>query len=128
VRAPLLTMKRARASRRKMTLPEVILWGELRGRRLKGLRFRRQHGLGAYILDFYLPSHRIAIEVDGQGHDHPDQVLHDQIRDAWLAGRGIKVLRFTAKTVLSDEDRESVLDAIVRAAAPSTAYGGPPPP
>lgn len=110
-----------------MTLPEVLLWNDLRGARLHGLKFRRQHGIGPYILDFYLPSHRLAVEVDGQGHDHPDQIRHDQRRDAWLAEQGIEVLRFTAKSVLCDEERVFVLDAIVRAAAPSTASGLPPP-
>jgi very-short-patch-repair endonuclease len=111
-----------------MTLPEVILWGDLRGGRLNGLRFRRQHGIGPYVLDFFLPSHRIAVEVDGQGHGHPDQIRHDQRRDAWLAEQGIVVLRFAATAVLDDDEREGVLETIARAAAPSTASGGPPPP
>jgi len=127
MRSPLLTLKRARQARRAMTLPEVILWGDLRGARLNGLRFRRQHGIGPYILDFYLPSHRIAVEVDGEGHEHPHQVRHDERRDGWLAAQGITVLRFAATDVLDDEQREFVLEAIVRAAAPSTASGPPPP-
>jgi len=52
MRSPILTLKRARTQRRKMTLPEIILWGELRGAALNGLRFRRQHAIGPYILDF----------------------------------------------------------------------------
>ncbi len=128
MRSPLLTLKRARQARRNMSLPEVILWGDLRGARLKGLRFRRQHGIGPYILDFYLPSHRLAVEVDGEGHEHPDQVRHDERRDGWLAEQGITVLRFPAKEVLDDEQRAFVLEAIVRAAAPSTSFAGPPPP
>ena len=127
MRAPLLTLKRARTLRRKMTLPEVILWRELRGGRLNGLRFRRQHGIGPYVLDFFLPSHRIAVEVDGEGHTHPDQVRHDQCRDAWLTERNIIVLRFSASRGLDDDERAFVLDAVVRAAAPSTASGPPPP-
>ena len=127
MRSPILTQKRARTQRRKMSLPEVILWSDLRGARLNGLRFRRQHAIGPYILDFYLPSHRLAVEVDGESHDHPDQVRHDQRRDAWLRDQGIAVLRFTARDVLDDDQREFILDAIVRAAAPSTASGPPPP-
>ena len=128
MRAPILTAKRAKTSRRSMTLPEVILWGDLRAGRLKGLRFRRQHPIGPYILDLYLPSHRLAVEVDGAGHDHPDQMRHDERRDAWLTDRGIRVLRFPATVVLKDDEREGVLETIVRAAPPSTASGGPPPP
>lgn len=116
MRAPILTMKRARASRRAMTLPEVILWGEVRRGRLNGLRFRRQHPVGPYILDFYLPSHRLAVEVDGEGHGHPDQMRHDARRDQWLAGQDVTVLRFAAAAVLNDDEREGVLEAILRAA------------
>ena len=61
MRAPILTQKRARTQRRKMTLPEVLLWGELRNGRLQGLRFRRQHPIGPKILEVYLPSHRPAL-------------------------------------------------------------------
>ena len=128
MRAPTLTIKRAKTARRRMTLPEVVLWSDLRGGRLGGLRFRRQHPIGPFILDFYLPSHRLAVEVDGEGHGHPDQARHDARRDEWLAAQGVRVLRFTATNVLNDEAREGVLEAIVRAAAPSTAFGGPPPP
>ena len=56
MRAPTLTIKRAKTARRRMTLPEVVLWSDLRGGRLGGLRFRRQHPIGPVILDFYLPS------------------------------------------------------------------------
>ncbi|MEJ1968138.1 MAG: DUF559 domain-containing protein [Rhizomicrobium sp.] len=65
VRAPILTFKRARALRRKMTLPEILLWQQLRGRKLRGLSFRRQHPVGPYILDFFCASAALAIEVDG---------------------------------------------------------------
>src|SRR5947207_10375074 len=85
VRAPILTLKRARALRRKMTLPEVILWQELRGGKLKGLQFRRQHPIGPYILDFFCPAARLAIEIDGSSHENEQQFRHDERRDRWLA-------------------------------------------
>jgi len=58
MREPILTLKRARKLRRKMTLPEVLLWERIRGGRLNGLRFRRQHPIGPYILNFYCASAR----------------------------------------------------------------------
>jgi very-short-patch-repair endonuclease len=116
MRAPILTTKRARAGRRKMTLPEVLLWNDLRRGRLGGLRFRRQHPVGPYILDFYLPSHCLAIEVDGRIHEHPDQAGHDLHRDNWLAEQGIRVMRFAARHVLDDEAREGILAAILEVA------------
>jgi very-short-patch-repair endonuclease len=128
MRAPILTVKRARALRRRMTLPEVLLWQALRGGRAAGLRFRRQHPIGPYILDFFCPSARLAVEVDGATHDIAKQARRDERRDAWLAARNIRVLHVTAAEVLKADGMESVLLAIEQAAAPSTACGGPPPP
>jgi very-short-patch-repair endonuclease len=59
------TFERARELRRQMSLPEIVLWQALRKARLGGLRFRRQHPIGPYIVDFYCPAARLAIEVDG---------------------------------------------------------------
>lgn len=128
MRAPILTFRRGRALRRDMTLPEVILWQHLRGRRLGGLRFRRQSPIGPYILDFYCPEARLAVEVEGLVHDSPERALHDERRQAWLGERNIKMLRFSATEVLKDKELEGVLLMIEQAAAPSTAFGGPPPP
>ncbi len=92
-----------------MTAPEVKLWSLLRGRRP---RFRRQHPVGPYILDFFCPERRLAVEVDGAGHDHPTQAAHDADRGLWLEQRGIRVIRFAAAAVLDDEGVEGVLQAI----------------
>ena len=127
MRAPILTLKRARSLRRQMTLPEVLLWQALRGGRA-GLRFRRQHPMGPYILDFFCPSARLAVEVDGSVHDTAEQARYDDRRNAWLAAREIRVLRIAATDVLKADGLEWVLLAIEQAAAPSTACGGPPPP
>ncbi|HTT97775.1 MAG TPA: endonuclease domain-containing protein [Rhizomicrobium sp.] len=126
MRAPVLTLKRARSLRRKMTLPEVLLWQRLRGDQFKQLRFRRQHPIGPYILDFYCASARLAVEVDGASREL--QVRHDERRDSWLASENIRVLRVAARDVLRDDTLEGVLSLIEQAAAPSTASGGPPPP
>lgn len=116
MRATVLTEKRARSLRRQMSLPEVVLWEQLRGGRLDGLRFRRQHPLGAYILDFYCPAVRLAVEVDGAAHAFADRAAHDAARGRRLGQRGIRVLRFDAADVLNDDTLEGVL-ATIRAAA-----------
>jgi very-short-patch-repair endonuclease len=91
--------------------------------------------MGPYILDFYCSSARLAVEVDGAAHDNPDRARHDELRDAWLSTRGVKTLRISAGDVLDDRNLEAVLRMIVQMAgapsdvsAPSTAFGGPPPP
>jgi len=83
------------------------------GGRLKGLKFRRQHPIGPYILDFYCAEAKLAVEVDGAGHDLLDQVAHDRRRTAWLAGRGIKVIRLRAAHV--KDELEGVLGFILAA-------------
>ncbi|HEY0104603.1 MAG TPA: endonuclease domain-containing protein [Rhizomicrobium sp.] len=112
--------------RRKMSLPEILLWQAIRGRKLSGLLLRRQHPVGPYILDFYCAPARLAIEVDGASHE--TRADHDARRDAWLAEQGMRVLRIPALDVLKDTGLENVLESIARAAAPSTVSGGPPPP
>ena len=81
---PRLTVERARELRRRLTLPEVILWQAIRGGKVGGVRFRRQHPVGPYILDFYCEKIGLAVEVDGQGHSDPDQMRHDARRTVWL--------------------------------------------
>ena len=101
------TVRRARGMRRDMTLPEVVLWRVLR-ERPEGLRFRRQHPAGAYVLDFYCPAARLAVEVDGEIHERGDRPDRDARRDAFLAEHGVAVLRIPARDVLRD------LDSVVR--------------
>ena len=107
---PKITVERARELRRKLTLPEGLLWSALRGRRLDGIRFRRQHPEGPYILDFYCEDAKLAVEVDGSGHEHPDQARHDNRRTEWLNLRGIAVYRIAARDVLAN--LEGVLEAL----------------
>ena len=114
--APKRTITRARELRGKMSLPEVLLWRQIRRQGLEKLRFRRQHPIGPYILDFYCEDLRLAIEVDGQGHGHEVQAARDERRDAWLGRHGIRVLRISARLVLKDMD--SALATILAAALP----------
>ena len=71
MQAKAISVSRARGLRKALTLPELVLWDELRGSRLAGFRFRRQHPLGPFILDFYCPAARLAVEVDGADQQTP---------------------------------------------------------
>ena len=82
-----------------MSLPEVLLWQHLRKQPL-GVKFRRQHPVGAYVLDFFCAKTQTAIEIDGIVHDMGNHPQHDTRRDRWLAEQGIEVLRIPASEVL----------------------------
>ncbi|MDO9222100.1 MAG: DUF559 domain-containing protein [Caulobacter sp.] len=93
---------RARAHRQTMTPSETALWRVLRANRFKGLRFRRQHPFGPYVLDFYCDHAKLAVEVDGGAHQYDDQMSRDAARDAWVAQRGVRTLRLPARLVLEN--------------------------
>jgi very-short-patch-repair endonuclease len=97
------TTRNARRLRRKMTLPEVILWHWLR-QRPDGMKFRRQHPTGPYVLDFFCGDARLAIEVDGEAHSSGDRPQRDEARDRWLEAAGIETLRIAAVELLDDAD------------------------
>jgi len=90
-----------------MSPPEVKLWQFLRTRP-NGLRFRRQHPLGPYVLDFYCPTAHLAIEIDGPAHDMGDNPERDRRRDAWLAEQGITTLRLPARDVMTEFDASTL--------------------
>jgi very-short-patch-repair endonuclease len=98
----------ARELRRNQTDAESLVWRLLRNRQLKNSKFRRQHPVGKYILDFYCAEHGLAVELDGGQHD--SSRAHDTVRDAWLASQGIRVLRFWNSQVLNET--EAVLETI----------------
>ena len=101
MRSTLIT-NRARAMRKAMTEPEVMLWSRLRGRGSDKPTFRRQHPFGSIILDFYCPAARLAVEVDGSTHWDEAARRKDEARDHWLMGQGISVLRIPAAQVWQD--------------------------
>jgi len=110
-----------------MSLPEVLLWQELR-KRPGGMRFRHQHPAGPYVLDFFCAKHRLAVEVDGEAHGCGERQERDAVRDAWLGAQGVRVLRVPAVEVLSD--LEGVVRHITGFACgeyPSTGFAGSPP-
>ncbi|HTP09297.1 MAG TPA: endonuclease domain-containing protein [Anaerolineae bacterium] len=95
---------------------EVRLWAALRNRQLAGLKFRRQHPYGQFILDFFCVEHQLAIEVDGGVHLSAEQAARDSERSEFLGQRGVRVLRFTNDEI--DQHLPDVLRKIVEAAAP----------
>ncbi len=99
-----VTKDRAKALRASMSLPEVLLWKALKGRKLNGLHFRKQHPMGPYILDFYCDAEKLAVEVDGAGHGFGERPQRDERRDAWLREQGVATLRLSASHVLRSVD------------------------
>ena len=103
----------ARLLRRSEAPAERMLWRVLRNRSVNGLRFRRQHPLDGFVLDFYCPDARLCVELDGAVHDAQEE--RDAARTAYLAARRITVIRFRNEEVLTDLG--SVLHRIATAAA-----------
>lgn len=90
---------RRQALRGNMTEPEKKLWQILRGKQM-GVKFRRQHGIGHYIADFYCPELKLVIEVDGDSHQSADAQDYDTIRHDFMLSLGITTLRFTNDQVM----------------------------
>ena len=105
------TVLKARQLRKTMSKPEIMLWQILR-QRPTGIKIRRQHPIGPYILDFYCPAAKIAIEVDGIAHDMGDRPERDVQRDHFLNTQGIETIRISAQEVLHDAN--DVADRILR--------------
>ena len=83
-----------RSLRNNATAAEALLWRRLKGGQVNGMKFRRQHGMGPYVMDFYCPEYRLCIELDGEVHNTEGAYRHDQVRDRFLSENGITVLRF----------------------------------
>ena len=96
--------------RNNATAPEAILWRMLKGKQIDGLKFRRQFGLGPYVLDFYCPEIRLCIELDGDVHKSYEQSQYDEIRTRFIASNNIKVIRFENDVVY--RNMESIIEAI----------------
>jgi very-short-patch-repair endonuclease len=121
---------RARQLRKRMSLPEVMLWQCLRGRGDGKPVFRRQHPLGPYVLDFFCPSASLCIEVDGGSHGFGDRPDRDDRRDAYLRRLGIHTIRLVASEVISDTQSIAdglIFEACARRHRPLHPSGPPPP-
>jgi len=104
-------LARARQLRREQTPAEALLWEHLRNRRLKGLKFRRQHPVGRFVADFYCAQHRLIVELDGAMHQRRRE--YDDLRTEKLERDGYRVLRFTDSQV--ERKLEWVLEQIAKA-------------
>jgi len=112
-------IRAARDLRHEMTPAETILWNAIRGRRLSGLKFRRQHPIGPFVLDLFCVEHQLAIEIDGGVHLTIHQIARDAERTQFLNEHRVHVLRFNNDEI--EKQLASVLKRIVeaiRAASP----------
>jgi very-short-patch-repair endonuclease len=91
---------RRRQLRANLTPAEARLWKHLQRSQLEGRKFRRQHSAGPYVLDFYCPAEKLAIELDGAAHDCDLTQRHDRQRDRFLENAGIRTLRFQNEEVM----------------------------
>ncbi|GAB3335389.1 hypothetical protein GCM10027429_17630 [Marivirga atlantica] len=109
-----LTKEYAKEMRRNPTKAEELLWDVLKGKKLEGFKFRRQHIIGGYIADFICLRENLIIEVDGLIHQLPENKINDEIRTEWLEAQGFKVIRFTNDEVISQLDivQERILKAL----------------
>jgi ATP-dependent helicase HrpA/adenine-specific DNA-methyltransferase len=101
---------RTRQLRRKETWAEKLVWSWLRDRRFNGYKFRRQHPVGIYYLDFFCNEASLNIELDGRPRGFSDRQEHDAEREAFLKSRGIKTLRFWNSHLR--RDAQSIRDTI----------------
>ena len=108
-----MSIERARSLRKVMPEAEKRLWALLRRKQLEGYRFRRQHPVKPYFIDFFCFAEKLAVELDGWQHAEAEARAHDARRDAYLAARGIRVIRFTNEDVFDQPD--SVVYAVYRA-------------
>jgi very-short-patch-repair endonuclease len=112
-------LARARELRQPQTRAEAILWMCLRNQQLCGFKFRRQHPIDRFIVDFYCAGCRLIVEVDG--NSHLQQIEYDEARTQWLNDSGYRVVRFTNQEVYGNLDAilEAILTECQRLSAPS---------
>lgn len=116
-----MSIARARSLRAKATASERALWDILRRRQQWGLRFRRQHPIGPFVLDFVCLERRLIVEVDGAAHEHAQRIESDLKRDAWLESQRFTIVRIPSG--IASEDPERACAIIAEALGPETIAG-----
>ncbi len=102
--------------RKEATKTERIIWSKLKNKQLLETKFKRQYSIGPYIVDFYSPSAKLAIEIDGSGHYTDEGIEYDRVRNEYIESAGIRVIRFTNIEV--NKNLKGVLDRIAEAVDP----------
>jgi very-short-patch-repair endonuclease len=117
-----VTVPLARRLRLTPTDAEIRLWSRLRRKQLEGFRFRRQHPLGPYVVDFFCAEAKLIVEVDGGQHADDNDT-----RTRWLESRGYRVIRFWNNDVLANTEgvQHMILDALRAAPHPNLPLKGP---
>lgn len=105
--ADLNIKSKAKDLRKRMTTSEMLLWDQLRNRKLNGKHFRRQHPYGIYILDFFCNKANLAIEIDGEIHKFKEEYDHE--RTKYLEDTGLKIIRFTNSDI-----EKNIEEALIR--------------
>jgi len=96
--------ERRRELRRSQTDAEKAFWARVRNKQFLGMKFFRQYGVGPYILDFYCPAIKLAVELDGGQHNQDENREYDAARSAYLKANGIEVIRYWNNEVLCEID------------------------
>jgi len=97
-------VERAKTLRKEQTQSEAVLWAHLRNRKFCGMKFKRQHRIGQFIVDFYCSELKLVIELEGGVHDIPDQKEYDAVRFVELQSRRLRILKFKNNEVLNKID------------------------
>ncbi len=103
------TFKNAKINRKTATETEALLWQELRGKKIDGFKFRRQHPIDTFIADFYCHEKKIVVEIDGEYHFQNDQPQYDAWRTEILENLGITVIRFSNYEVENEIENVKIL-------------------
>ncbi len=99
---PQYLLELIREFRKHPTDAEKLMWECLRARRLNGFKFRRQHPIGRYVVDFYCHDAKLVVEVDGNIHSVPDQMEYDRIRESELTALDLSIIRFRNERVMNE--------------------------
>jgi very-short-patch-repair endonuclease len=95
---------RRKELRSSLTAAEASLWRLLQRSQLRGRKFRRQQGIGPYIVDFYCPEERLVVELEGSAHDSERAAARDDVRERFLSNAGLSVLRVENRNILENPD------------------------
>jgi very-short-patch-repair endonuclease len=107
-RSPHYIIELARKMRNNLTPSEKIVWNEIKEKKISGYKFRKQHPVYRYILDFYCHEKKLAIEIDGDSHK--ERKDYDEYRDSYVRSIGIETLRFTNEEI--ENNIANVIEAI----------------